>query len=96
MGFPCCSSRAAGAFKRIKPDRRYEDGPKYLSPRGSGNRLYLPAILDRSVLDDPSRPLYLTEGEKKAAKAVQEGLACIGLAGVWSWRGKTSDTGRHP
>ena len=76
-------------FKRIKPDRRYKDGPKYLSPRGSGNRLYLPAMLDRTILVDASRPLYVTEGEKKAVKAVQEGLACIALAGVWSWRGTT-------
>jgi Domain of unknown function (DUF3854)/Domain of unknown function (DUF927) len=80
------------AFKRVKPDHRYEDCPKYLSPRGSGNHLYVPAILNRATLTDASTPLYITEGEKKAAKAVQEGLACIGLAGVWSWRGK-AETG---
>src|SRR5262249_49384313 len=71
------------------PDRRHEDSPKYLSPRGSGNHLYVPAILKPAVLGDAAEPLYVTEGEKKAAKAVQEGLACIALAGVWSWRAKT-------
>jgi hypothetical protein len=29
--------------------------------------------------------LYFTEGEKKAAKACQEGFPCIGLGGLWNW-----------
>ena len=28
----------------------------------------------------------ITEGEKKAAKADQEGFPCIGLVGVWGWQ----------
>src|SRR5688572_4546517 len=38
------------AFRRVKPDRRHEDWPKYMSPRGSGNHLYIPTIVDRAVL----------------------------------------------
>src|SRR5262249_19871957 len=97
LGFPASSALVIpygleqDAFKRVKPDRRNADSPKYLSPRGSTNRVYVPAILDRSVLADATVQLYVTEGEKKAAKAVQEGIPCIALAGVWSWRGKTAD-----
>ena len=40
------------------------------------------------VLADPTKPLILTEGEKKAAKAMQEGFPTIGLVGVWGWQKK--------
>ena len=30
--------------------------------------------------------MWLTEGEKKSLKACQEGLPCIAVSGVWSWR----------
>ena len=36
-------------------------------------------------LEDPKIPLYIVEGEKKTAKAVEIGLAAIGIAGVWNW-----------
>jgi len=42
--------------------------------------------LEPSVLSDPSRLLYLTEGEFKALKLTQEGFPCLVLAGVWSWK----------
>jgi Domain of unknown function (DUF3854) len=48
--------------------------------------VYVPPLVSPSTLADPSTPLWLTEGEKKALKACQEGLACIALPGVWSWR----------
>src|SRR5947207_2631032 len=81
LGFPAGSALVfpygpgTDAFKRVKPERLYDDGPKYLSPRGSHNHLYVPAILDEAALSDVARLLYITEGEKKAAKAAQEGLA---------------------
>lgn len=37
---------------------------------------------------DVTRPLHITEGEKKAAKACQSKIITIGLGGVWSWRSK--------
>ena len=39
----------------------------------------------RAALTDPSIALYITEGEKKAAKACQEGFPTIGLGGLWCW-----------
>jgi hypothetical protein len=58
--------------------------PKYLQPKGSGNRLYIFHGV-RHVLNDPSNPLYITEGEKKALKATQEGLCCIAIPGLWNY-----------
>ena len=75
-------------FARVKPD-----GPliakgkpaKYLSPRGGGLRAYIPPLTGEA-LADPDIALIITEGEKKSAKADQEGFACIGIGGVWGFR----------
>ncbi len=77
-------------FARLKPDApRMRDGKsvKYESPVGSGVRLYFPPATCK-VLMDARVPLLVTEGEKKAAKADQEGFACIGLGGVEAWSKK--------
>jgi len=80
------------AYVRLKPDKprtAKEDGKpiKYESPVGLPNHAYFPPAT-RPVLQDVSVPLLITEGEKKAAKSSQEGFACIGLTGVWSWQKK--------
>jgi len=78
-------------YVRLKPDRPRKDkngkSIKYESPKGSSNRAYFPPGT-RAVLTDPSVPLVITEGEKKSAKADQEGFACIGLVGVYGWQKK--------
>jgi len=79
-------------YVRLKPDRPRkgkEDGKpnKYESPKGSSNRAYFPPGIVAALLD-PLAPLVITEGEKKAAKADQEGFPCIGLAGVYGWQKK--------
>lgn len=61
-----------------------EERPKYLARKGSGNRLYIPHKA-RPFLQDLSTPLYITEGEKKALKATQEGIPCIAISGLWNW-----------
>jgi hypothetical protein len=63
--------------------------PKYLQRKDTGNRLYIPHAV-RPILNESSKPLYITEGEKKALKATQEGLFCIGLSGLWNWKNKGS------
>jgi len=73
---------------RVKPDNRPQrngkPGPKYLSPSGSTLRVYVPpGVYD--VFDRPTQPLILTEGEKKALKATQDGFPCIALTGVDCW-----------
>ena len=57
---------------------------RYAQPKGTGVRLYIPPLA-RQVLKNPTMPLMITEGEKKALKACQEGLACLGIGGLWSW-----------
>jgi putative DNA primase/helicase len=79
-------------YDRLKPDRpraAKEDGKpiKYESPKGSSNLPYLPPWT-RTVLQNVSIPLVITEGEKKAAKADQEQIACVGLVGVYGWQKK--------
>jgi hypothetical protein len=41
----------------------------------------------RQFLGDPSRPLFITEGVRKADSAVSKGLCCVALLGVWNFRG---------
>ena len=89
--YPCYDGMAI--FCRVKPDDApiLDGGPaKYLSPKGASVRAYIPPMT-REALQDPQRPVIITEGEKKAAKADQEGFPCIGLAGVWCFRDKTHD-----
>jgi putative DNA primase/helicase len=79
-------------YVRLKPDLPQTDDAgrarKYEAPWGRSPQPYLPAGLDAETLAYPSRPLLITEGEKKAAKAQEEGFPTIGLSGVWSWVAK--------
>ena len=68
----------------------WKSAAKYLSPLGSANHLYLPPTLEKSVLADPKTPLVITEGEKKALRAVQDGIPCVATPGIWSWLGGES------
>jgi putative DNA primase/helicase len=75
-------------YRRLKPDRPRTDDDgkpvKYESPYGVPNLPYFPPGT-RAVLQDATIPLLVTEGEKKAAKADQDGFPCIGLVGVDGW-----------
>lgn len=62
---------------------------KYLQPRGSAPRLYFVARCLRRVLES-DEPLWVTEGEKKAACVAQLGFPVIGLTGVQGWHTKGS------
>lgn len=55
---------------------------RYASGRGDDPQLYIPPALASLPHADL---LIVTEGEKKAAKAVQEGIPCVAVQGVWSW-----------
>jgi hypothetical protein len=57
---------------------------KYLQKSDTPPHLYiLPPIAAR--LKDPAVNLYIVEGEKKTAKAVELGLCAIGIGGLWNW-----------
>ena len=58
---------------------------RYYQPAGTAPRLSsLPT--STGALTDPAIAFYITEGEKKALKANQDGLPCVGLGGLWNWR----------
>lgn len=48
----------------------------------------------RKDLGNPSVPLWITEGVKKADSAISQGLCCIALTGVWNFRGTNPQGGR--
>ncbi len=75
-------------FYRIKPDWSFvanpEEMPKYLSPKGEGNRPYFAPTYKQweKVLRFRKIPIHIVEGEKKAAALGALGYAAIGLSGV--------------
>lgn len=83
--YPCFGDSAP--FSMVKPDISpiiNEKPAKYLSPKGAGVRAYMPPKT-WEALKDPTIPTLVTEGEKKTAKADQEGFPCIGLGGMWGF-----------
>ena len=57
---------------------------KYLSRQGAGHGLYIPPL--GAALYEESDTLIITEGEKSSLKPAQEGLAVVGISGVYMWR----------
>jgi len=78
-------------FSRLKLRYPKEGGAKYLSDKGSGNQPYIPFDTQKALESGDSTALiFITEGEKKAAKATLENSPCIGLTGVYGWKDKRS------
>lgn len=59
---------------------------KYLKPRHSASTLYWPPGVHDLIASE--KYCIVTEGEKKAAKSVQEGIPCVAIPGVWNWAEK--------
>jgi P4 family phage/plasmid primase-like protien len=70
--------------KRVKTDQSTTP-IKYESPSKAPLVIDVPEYT-RGVLTDTSVPLWLTEGMKKTDALVSQGLAAIGLTGVFNWR----------
>lgn len=70
------------------PDGNYKQCViKYETPSGSGVRLDCsPVCLEQ--IKDPTSPLWITEGAKKADALASRGLCAVSLNGVWSFKGK--------
>ena len=81
--------RRSDEFVRCKlfPPVRDDQGStiRYYQRAGTPAQLYIPTRA-RAALADPTVPLLITEGEKKALKANQEGLACAAVGGLWNWQ----------
>jgi hypothetical protein len=84
-----------GKNGQLKPDR------KYLGAPGSGNRLYVPPGITLEQLADPTVPVVLVEGEKKALalwrlanhQSERPRFIPIAISGVWNWLGTKGKTG---
>lgn len=64
---------------------------RYLQPANSGLAAYFPSNVDwQSILANHNEPIFITEGELKAAKACKEGFVTIGLGGVHSFKSAKS------
>lgn len=66
---------------------------KYETPVGARLVLDVPPSV-RSMLADPTIPLWITEGARKVDAAISHGLCCIGVSGVWGWRGTNAKRGK--
>ena len=79
------------ALHQLRPDRprAAKSGKeiKYETPAGSRLCIDVPTKAHRQ-LGDPTIPLWITEGARKADAAVSLGLCCIALLGAWGWRGR--------
>jgi len=96
--FPGTENDDGKPFTRVKldnPPTIKDKVARYLTPKGSKNRVYIPVGIE-PILSDPEQAILVTEGEKKAMKATQEGLSCISSAGIWGWRCKGDDGKGRP
>src|SRR5215467_12780213 len=66
---------------------------KYETPSGARMVVDVPPSV-RQWLGDPKRPLFITEGARKADAAVSQDLCCVALLGVWNWRGSNEHGGK--
>jgi hypothetical protein len=84
------------ALHQIRPDQpRIRRGRplKYETPTGARMALDVPPPAHQ-WLGDPRRPLFITEGVRKADSAVSAGLCCVALLGVWNFRGTNEHGGK--
>ena len=74
-------------YKLFPPlTNRDGDNIKYFQAKDSAPRLYVPPGFDCTKKLWP-----ITEGEKKALKATQDGLNCLGLGGIWNFATKNGN-----
>jgi len=60
---------------------------KYEIPKGAGIRVDCPPACLKT-LQNPTLPLYITEGQKKADSLASQGACVIDLLGVWNFKGR--------
>lgn len=70
--------------------RRKEDGTpvpiKYETPAKAPLVVDVPAYTAERLRAEPGASLWITEGMKKTDALVSQGMACVGLTGVFNWR----------
>lgn len=84
------------SLHQLRPDQpRIKDGKavKYETPLGTRMVIDVPPMA-RALIGNPSQPLLITEGIRKADAAVSRDFCCIALLGVWNWRGRNEFGGK--
>lgn len=78
-------------------DEVFDNGHKvirYSQPTGQAGKFYFAPFIEwEEVLKDTSKPIYIVEGEKKAAYLCKLGFFAIGIGGVWNWMSDKSPIG---
>lgn len=99
LGLPVWGVDGAIGLYQARPDTPRLDPKtgkpiKYETAKGSRMVLDVPPRA-RRFLGDPTTPLWITEGIRKADSAVSNGIdCCLALLGVWNWRGGNADGGK--
>lgn len=75
-------------FRPDTPQQDQQGKPrKYETPAKAAMRLDF-GVGQHERLENPSVPLWLTEGIKKVDSLISHGFCAVGLAGVWNFKGK--------
>jgi hypothetical protein len=75
-------------YRPDHPRERNGKVVKYETPTGQSNHIDVPPGVG-PMLTDPTVPLWITEGVKKADCGALHGLCIVALPGVWNWLTKT-------
>lgn len=81
-----CLDKEGNPFYRLRylaPVKGKTKDQRYTQKPATGTAAYYPTNIEwLTVVEDTSKPIIITEGEFKAAKACKEGFHTIGLGGV--------------
>lgn len=77
---------------RVPRTRLKEDGTrapiKYETPKGHPNVVDVPVFTAERLRGEPGASLWITEGVKKTDCLVSQGMAAVGLTGVFNWKSR--------
>lgn len=79
-------------FKPCVPQEFNGKAMKYASQSGVPNRIDVPPAV-AALVQDPTEPLWITEGVKKADALASKGRPVVTLTGVFNWRSKNGTLG---
>jgi len=88
-GNSLCVLRPDNPRERRDPKTGVTKVLKYELPAGCSVRLDCPPVC-QPMLKNPSVPLWVTEGQKKADALASTGSCAIALLGVWNFKGRNS------
>jgi len=88
---PACANGEASTWQYRPDDPRIDAKGKPVKYVTANRDIVMDVpVAVRPHIDNPDRPLWITEGIRKADSAVSHGLDCIDLLGVWMFRGMTA------